>query len=153
VGRSTGQRGELLETGKSAHLRLRGRKREWDRNRQPRYNHDIMSADQIGPDKRVQWAAEIVNDYVERDFKPYLDLIAKSMDRALKLVNMAQSGQGEASSDILRAVVVLNHAYLEDFLRTLGLTFLRPPRCAVHCRCSKLLKRRICPASVQRTSN
>jgi hypothetical protein len=83
-----------------------------------------MSVDNVAPDKRAEQIATIVAKYVEQDLKPYLDLIVKGMRRALKLVNKAIDPKDETSDDIYRAVVVLNHAYLEDFLRTLALAFL-----------------------------
>jgi hypothetical protein len=48
----------------------------------------------------------------------YLDLIVEAQNRITKLGRL--SSQIEDSDDLLRAIVVLNHAYLEDFLRTLG---------------------------------
>jgi hypothetical protein len=61
---------------------------------------------------------------VERDFKPYLKLIMENFDRSMNLIKQADEMKNETSGEILRAVVVLNHAYLEDFLRTLALAFL-----------------------------
>ena len=60
----------------------------------------------------------------ERDLKPYLKLMSESFDRTMGLVQEADRMKNELSNEILRAAVVLNHAYLEDFLRTLALTFL-----------------------------
>ena len=48
----------------------------------------------------------------------YLDLVVEAQNRITKLGRL--SSQIEDSDDLLRAIVVLNHAYLEDFLRTLG---------------------------------
>lgn len=87
-------------------------------------NNRGMSADNIRPDKQAEQMAAIVIKYVEKDLKPYLDLIIEGMRRALKLVTKAIDPKDETSDDIYRAVVVLNHAYLEDFLRTLALAFL-----------------------------
>jgi hypothetical protein len=42
----------------------------------------------------------------------------------MNLIKQADEMKNETSGEILRAVVVLNHAYLEDFLRTLALAFL-----------------------------
>ena len=61
---------------------------------------------------------------VERDLKPYLRLISENFNRTMSLVQEADRLKAEISSEILRAVIVLNHAYLEDFLRTLAFAFL-----------------------------
>lgn len=55
----------------------------------------------------------------------YLDLVIEAQNRITKLGRV--SSQIEDSGDLLRAIVVLNHAYLEDFLRTLGRELL--PEC------------------------
>lgn len=58
-----------------------------------------------------------------KDFHVHLDLIKSSIDRVLSFIKIAIKVP-ESVDDILRAAVVLNHAYLEDFLRTLGTVFL-----------------------------
>jgi hypothetical protein len=63
-------------------------------------------------------------EYAERDLEPYLALIVAGMLRATNLVKRAIELNDEASDEVLRAVVVLMHAYLEDFLRTLALILL-----------------------------
>ena len=51
-------------------------------------------------------------------FQSHLALIIEAQKRIQRLGRL--SDQVEDSDDLLRAIVVLNHAYLEDFLRTLG---------------------------------
>ena len=60
----------------------------------------------------------------QAEFKPYIILISEGLERCITLVTGSKKAEKEIASDILRAVVVLNHAYLEDFLRTLALAFL-----------------------------
>jgi hypothetical protein len=84
-------------------------------------------ADENTPDEASTLAQELLVKYLERgaktDFEPYVNLIGEGFDRCMKLV-IAAEPENEMSSEILRAVVVLNHAYLEDFMRTLALSFL-----------------------------
>ena len=51
-------------------------------------------------------------------FQRYMALAIEAQKRITKLGSL--SSQIENSDELLRAIVVLNHAYLEDFLRTLG---------------------------------
>lgn len=85
-------------------------------------------ADETTSDRAAALAKDFMNDYLEagaeRDFKPYVNLIVESLGRCMKLVTESEKTEKEMSSEMLRAVVVLNHAYLEDFLRTLALAFL-----------------------------
>jgi hypothetical protein len=60
----------------------------------------------------------------ERELKPYLTLLQKGITRCMNLVEEAKNAKPETSADMLRAVVVLNHAHLEDFLRTIAASFL-----------------------------
>lgn len=60
----------------------------------------------------------------QKELKPYVDLMAMGIGRATKLIDAAIKSPSETSGDILRAVVVLNHAYLEDLLRTVASVFL-----------------------------
>jgi len=60
----------------------------------------------------------------ERDFKPYTMIITESLGRCMKLVTESDKVDKDMASEILRAAVVQNHAYLEDFMRTLALAFL-----------------------------
>jgi hypothetical protein len=56
---------------------------------------------------------------------PYLDRIAEGVNRAVTLVEVSRGySDPTAAEDILRAAVVLNHAYLEDLLRTLASSLL-----------------------------
>jgi hypothetical protein len=74
------------------------------------------------PDKESlrKFAAEITaqNQLRAAKFQKYLDLVIEAQKRITKLGRL--SDQIDDSGDMLRAVVVLNHAYLEEFLRTLG---------------------------------
>lgn len=60
----------------------------------------------------------------ETDFKPYVSLVSESFGRCMKLVTESEKADREVASEILRSAVVLNHACLEDFMRTLVLAFL-----------------------------
>jgi hypothetical protein len=60
----------------------------------------------------------------EVHFKPYLKMIVDGLQRGMNLVSQAGKGDKETAAEILRAVVVLNHAYLEDFLRNVALWLL-----------------------------
>jgi hypothetical protein len=54
-------------------------------------------------------------------FKPYIHHLSQNMNRAAGLVFFAsklRDRNATTAQDMLRAVVVLNHAYLEDLLRT-----------------------------------
>jgi hypothetical protein len=51
-------------------------------------------------------------------------LIVKSLHRAENLIHMVKADDEAANSELFRAVVVLTHAYLEDFLRALGSALL-----------------------------
>lgn len=60
----------------------------------------------------------------ETDFKPYVTLMGEGLERCMKLVHESEKVEGNTASEILRSVVVFNHAYLEDFMRTLASAFL-----------------------------
>jgi RiboL-PSP-HEPN len=55
---------------------------------------------------------------------PYYDSIGESLNRTRRLIAQARAKNTETNDDILRAIVVLTHAYLEDFLRTLARSLL-----------------------------
>ena len=78
--------------------------------------------------ERNKTAEEFMKRYLEeaakRDFEPYLKQIADGFTRSFALVEEAGKINRPIWGDMLRAVVVLNHAYLEDFLRTLAIAFL-----------------------------
>jgi hypothetical protein len=84
---------------------------------------------------------QLLENEIEAGLGPYLDQISRGVVRLARLAAMAEGMKQVAtnigvrtdgkvgepvdvSDDMLRAVVVLNHAYLEDFLRTLGRVFL-----------------------------
>jgi hypothetical protein len=55
------------------------------------------------------------------DFGPYSHQLEESFDRLRRLVALSlRTGDHSQAEEILRSAVVLNHAYLEDFLRTLA---------------------------------
>jgi hypothetical protein len=84
--------------------------------------------DETTPDEGAAFVMKIMEAYLEkaadRDFVPYVKLASEGIQRNLKLVSEAAKADKEAQAEILRAVVVLNHAYLEDFLRNLALSRL-----------------------------
>jgi RiboL-PSP-HEPN len=62
---------------------------------------------------------------LDADMRPYLRDRKELLSRLQRLVNLAKSVPDELQrDDILRSVVVLTHAYLEDFLRTLTRHFI-----------------------------
>lgn len=78
-----------------------------------------------------------LHDAVERDLQPYFATIEENFRRLSQLVDMylsidqahilpeeVSTKLKNRSGDLLRAVVVYTHAYLEDFLRTLASVFL-----------------------------
>lgn len=85
-------------------------------------------ADEMTPEQGAEWVKELMESYLKRasevHFKPFVQLIGESMARAFKLIEAARQADKETSQEILRAVVVLNHAYLEDFLRSVALWLL-----------------------------
>jgi hypothetical protein len=84
--------------------------------------------DEKTPKQTGDWAKKLMESYLKRaaevHFKPYLQQISEGVQRAMKLIEAAGKTDKETSEEILRAVVVLNHAYLEDFLRSVALWLL-----------------------------
>jgi len=80
------------------------------------------------PEQAAEWVKKLMDSYLmkasEVHFKPYVKLIGEGLERGMKLVSQAGKGDKEDAAEILRAVVVLNHAYLEDFLRNVALWLL-----------------------------
>lgn len=78
--------------------------------------------------KRDKSVDGLVKRYLEeaakREFEPYVKQIAEGFKRSFALVEEAGKIEPPIWGDMLRAVVVLNHAYLEDFLRTLAVALL-----------------------------
>src|SRR5437016_7437376 len=90
--------------------------------------------------KQIQADSEAIKrlrEAVEKDLEPYNARLVEGVERVNKLLWTAGQltnpliGRGqlddrtrEASQDILRAAVVLTHAYLEDFLRTIARAIL-----------------------------
>jgi hypothetical protein len=77
------------------------------------------------PEQAAELVHKLMESYVARagevHFKPYVKLIGEGLQRGMNLVLQAGKGDKETAAEILRAVVVLNHAYLEDFLRNVAL--------------------------------
>lgn len=65
-----------------------------------------------------------LQEQIKEDLQPYVDLMAKGIGRTTKLIDVSKSASPGTSDDILRAVVVLTHAYVEDLLRTVASVFL-----------------------------
>jgi hypothetical protein len=80
--------------------------------------------DEANSDSVREKAIHAYAEKAQADFKPHVMVIAESLERCMKLVMESNKAEKEIASEILRAVVVLNHAYLEDFMRTLVLAFL-----------------------------
>jgi len=84
--------------------------------------------DEMTPEQAAEWVKKLMESYLTRasevHFKPYVELITKGLQRGMKLVSHAGKCDKETAAEILRAVVVLNHAYLEDFLRNVALWLL-----------------------------
>ncbi len=85
-------------------------------------------ADEITPEQATELADKFIRRYLEKaaelHLKPYVGLIGESLRRSLSLVSQAAKADKETAAEILRSVVVLNHAYLEDFLRNIALWLL-----------------------------
>jgi hypothetical protein len=83
---------------------------------------DEQKVDQAVVEKLMDLQKMYLERASEVHFKPFVTHISEGVHRGLKLVQAAaQIEDKETSEEILRAVVVLNHAYLEDFLRNLAL--------------------------------
>jgi len=84
--------------------------------------------DEMTPEQAAESAKKLVQSYLKKasevHFEPYVKQVGEGLDRCMKLVSAAGEIDGETSEEILRAVVVLNHAYLEDFLRNVALWLL-----------------------------
>jgi hypothetical protein len=76
------------------------------------------------PEQAAEWVHKLMETYLTRasevHFKPYVKMIVEGLQRGMNLVSQAGKGDKETAAEILRAVVVLNHAYLEDFLRNVA---------------------------------
>lgn len=77
------------------------------------------------PDQASEFVHKLMETYLTKaakvHFEPYVKMIGEGIHRGMNLVSQAGKGDKEIASEILRAVVVLNHAYLEDFLRNVAL--------------------------------
>ena len=84
-----------------------------------------MVSDEVPPEGSPEYrqALEEMTERFQHDHQSYLGLVKSSIDRILNFVKIAIKAP-ESADDIFRATVVLLHAYLEDFLRTLGTAFL-----------------------------
>jgi len=64
---------------------------------------------------------ERIAQAIAKDFHPYSHQLEESLERLRGLVALSlRAGDRSKTEEVLRAAVVLNHAYLEDFLRTLA---------------------------------
>lgn len=54
-----------------------------------------------------------------RDIRPYRDIVAGNIHRITRLISLAEK-EPDFADDLLRAAVVLTHAYLEDVLRSIA---------------------------------
>lgn len=88
-----------------------------------------MSQDEVTserPEDEVRPAK--IAEAIVKDFGPYYPQLQESFDRVAKLLLLADrlaakprsKVEGAAAEDVLRSAVVLTHAFLEDFLRTLA---------------------------------
>jgi hypothetical protein len=66
----------------------------------------------------------VVMDFVIAEMGPYLDNLQQSLERIQKLVVASTAMSSDVGADALRASVVLLHASLEDFLRTMAQSLL-----------------------------
>ena len=84
--------------------------------------------EEMTPEQGAEWVKKLMESYLtwasKVHFQPYVKQISEGLRRGLKLVEAAGETDKETSEEILRAVVVLNHAYLEDFLRSVALWLL-----------------------------
>jgi hypothetical protein len=82
-------------------------------------------ADENSLDEAVEKVTQLSRKYLEKaaevHLRPYLGQISEGLQRCMKLTEAAGRADKETAEEILRAVVVLNHAYLEDFLRRVAL--------------------------------
>jgi hypothetical protein len=69
-------------------------------------------------------AADRLRDALRNEAAPYSERMRENVERVFGLVNVATKDGGAQRDDILRAAVVLSHAYLEDYLRTIAEAFL-----------------------------
>jgi len=67
---------------------------------------------------------ERMKQILRQELRPYQLQFAEWRERLSALVKLAVSQPGSTSDDMFRATVVLTHAYLEDFLRTLAAVLL-----------------------------
>jgi hypothetical protein len=98
---------------------------------------EYLADDYLSEDDKAE-IKQVLEKEIESGLNPYFDRIDRGLFRLFRLVAAAVSMRAVAvemkatadqnyidvSDEVLRSVVVLNHAYLEDFLRTLALTFL-----------------------------
>ena len=61
---------------------------------------------------------------VKETLGPYFSRISENAKRSTALLGSISTLEDQAQQEILRALIVLTHAHLEDFLRTLAIAFL-----------------------------
>jgi hypothetical protein len=87
----------------------------------PHHRVTVRLKAEEGVEKQVQ-------ENIEKELAPYLNRLEESFNRTADLVEVSKTiSNQQTAADILRAAVVVAHAYLEDFLRTLA-TALLPER-------------------------
>jgi hypothetical protein len=76
------------------------------------------------PQQNANALASLFAPKFNLEMGPYYQSIREGLKRARRLIGQTRSKDTETNDDILRAIVVLTHAYIEDFLRTLARTLL-----------------------------
>jgi hypothetical protein len=67
---------------------------------------------------------EHLKQTVGDEISPYVKVLFDNLIRSSRLLSQSQNLEGEAAQDLIRAAVVITHAFLEDFLRTLAVGIL-----------------------------
>ncbi|MGB9236201.1 MAG: HEPN domain-containing protein [Terriglobales bacterium] len=92
----------------------------------------FVNFDDLSPEEQKEITASF-EALVRQEMEPYIKHVTENHKRTLRLIRMYTARLGklglvktrrDGSEDILRAVVVLTHASLEDFLRTVAGLFL-----------------------------
>lgn len=67
---------------------------------------------------------ENVKKVLATDLAPYYELQRENIARVYELLRLARISEPRIQGELLRLMVVMSHATLEDVLRTIGHTFL-----------------------------
>ncbi len=65
-----------------------------------------------------------IQKFATEKLAPYIAIMNENIERVGKLVTAASQLDGPIRQEILRSVIVLTHAFLEDFLRTIAINLL-----------------------------